>query len=150
MQNQTFSTILNGRKPLMINNMISSKNTFYISFFFWEWIWKEKKIQIWHLGLHFIALIVGFQSIRAQEWQGISFIYLKSKSTWSCSTCFFMIDMPLTLWYYESLWHLVGKPRILKSTISLWQTMHHITWLYLKSVGWLLSTLKNAQVAKVI
>jgi hypothetical protein len=28
---------------------------------------KRKEIQIWHLGLHFMALIVGFQSIRAQE-----------------------------------------------------------------------------------
>jgi hypothetical protein len=42
MQNQTFSTILNGRKPLMINNMMSSKNTFYISWFFGNGFEKEK------------------------------------------------------------------------------------------------------------
>jgi hypothetical protein len=50
----------------------------------------------------------------------------------------------------ESLWHLVGKARTLRSTISLWQTMHHITWLYMESIRWLLFTLKNAQVAKII
>jgi hypothetical protein len=42
MRNQTFSTILNGREPLMINNMISSKNTIYISWFFGNGFEKKK------------------------------------------------------------------------------------------------------------
>ncbi len=53
-------------------------------------------------------------------------------------------------WFTSKLWHLVCKTRILMQIVSLWQTMHFMTWFCPKSIGWLLLTLKNTLVWKVL
>jgi hypothetical protein len=69
---------------------------------------------------------------------------------WSTSTCFFMVVMPLILWYVISpFMHLVHMAKILKPTKSLWQIIHLMIWLWSKFTSWLLFTFKNSQVKEV-
>ncbi len=89
-------------------------------------------------------LVGGWWLKGGQEWNPNSSLNHLNNEAWSCSTCFFMVDMPLDLLYkMRPLRRHVHKTKILGPTIFLWQIMHKMTWLFLKSTCWLLFTLKN-------
>jgi hypothetical protein len=94
--NQTNSIVLNGKKPLITNNIISCRNLFCMSWSFGKGLKEEKKPNI-KLGATCCHLVVGSQSWWDQRWATIFSLNYLSKEAWSCSTCFVMVDMPLHL-----------------------------------------------------
>jgi hypothetical protein len=78
MWNQTNSTIFSGKKPLMINNMISSKKTSCISWVFKNGFEKEKNLEM-EFGVTWCHLMVGSQSIKLPRQTCISSTYLLRK-----------------------------------------------------------------------
>ncbi len=62
---------------------------------FWEWIWRRKVFKDGILGN-----ILPFNSwFLIKKILQMYLLYIRlSKTTWFCSTCFFMVDIPLVLW----------------------------------------------------
>ncbi len=78
MWNQTNSTIFSGRKPLMINNVISSKKSLCISWVFENGFEKKKKSKM-EFGVTWCHLAVGSQSKRLQRQTCTSSTFLLKK-----------------------------------------------------------------------
>jgi hypothetical protein len=78
MWNETNSTIFSGKKPLMINNTISSKKSLCISWVFYNGFEKEKNLEM-EFGVTWCHLVVGSQSRKLQRQTCTSSTYLLNK-----------------------------------------------------------------------
>ncbi len=147
---QMDSIVLIGRSPLTTSNIKSHKKPTYVRSFFLNSPSIEKYLNILN-GNTCAHLFVGFLSKWSFCHGNTGILYqIFHWENWSTSTCFFMVVMPLILWYVISpFMHLVHMAKILKPTKSLWQIIHLMIWLWSKFTSWLLFTFKNSQVKEV-
>jgi hypothetical protein len=144
---QIDSIVFIGRSSLTTNNIKSSKRPICVASFFLNLLLKETRNYSWR---YMCLLFLGSWSRRNLRALLPSFNNFFNKVEWLILTWFFMVVMPLDLWYaMKKKLHLVHIAKISSGIVSSWQIIHFIIWFWERSIGWLLSTLKNAYIGEL-